>query len=335
VISSMRIETTFGIDAPDHWNSLANASDAHFFQGAVWSSLIVKNQLGADAVWITAFHNDIPVGGLVAIVANRLFATQLISSYQGTLGGPFSLASLTDTEKTEVDSLLLKEFVQHASHKKVISSAVYSSSSAAKEVLCSAGFQERQFSGAVVDLAQGYDFVEMNLIKKNRRNERNRSMKRGCTTGVTVDPKIIDEYYPLYLKAVQRWKVEPVSEQFLRDLLAFSDGDAFMSIVRLEGKLIGGHINLSSGGITTAWNGATDLDLKDVFPASVLIFTDVAEACNRGCAVLDLGAHGGVKGVEQFKRMFGAESDSRKMYLKESMIKTTYDKVMSLINGGL
>jgi hypothetical protein len=313
---------------------MASQSDAHYFQGSNWSSAISKNYLDCEAVWITAFQDDVPVGGLAFVSIKRAIFTQLYSNYEGTYGGPFCLSTLSDEEKSKVNSMLLEEFVKLTSGKKVIASTVCTSNSEAKSILTCAGFEMQPFTGASISLVDGYDHVEMNVIKKNRRNERNRSFKRGCTTGVTTDPDIIDEYYPIYLKATSRWGSKPVPEQLLKDLLADSSGNAFMSWVRLDGKLIGGHLNFSSGGIVTAWNGATDLELKDVFPASVLIFTDVEEACSRGCVLLDLGAHGGVDGVAQFKRMFGAESDHRVMFSKKTILKRMYDKLKTVINGG-
>ncbi|MCP4144978.1 MAG: GNAT family N-acetyltransferase [bacterium] len=313
---------------------MASKSDAHYFQGSSWSSAISNNYHGCDAVWITAFQGDEPVGGMAFVSVTRAIFTQLYSNYEGTFGGPFCLSTLSDEEKSRVNSMLLEEFAKLSSVKKVIASTVCTSSAEAGSILTSAGFEKQPFTGASISLVDGYNHVEMNVIKKNRRNERNRSLKRGCTTGVTTDPKIIDEYYPIYLRATNRWGSIPVPEQLLKDLLADSGGSAFMSWVRLDGKLIGGHLNFSAGGIVTAWNGATDLELKDIFPASVLIFTDVEEACSRGCALLDLGAHGGVDGVEQFKRMFGAESDHRIMFSKKTMIKRIYDKLKSVTGGG-
>jgi len=313
---------------------MASKSDAHYFQGSSWSSAISKNYPGCDAVWITVFQDDKPAGGLVLVRVAQSIFTQLHSNYEGTTGGPFCLSNLSDEEKVKVNSMLLEEFAKLSAEKKVIASTVCTSSFEAGDILHRAGFEMQPFTGASISLVDGYDHVEMNVIKKNRRNERNRSMKRGCTTGVTTDPKIIDEYYPIYLRATSRWGTKPVPEQLLKDLLTDSSGDAFMSWVRLDGKLIGGHLNFSAGGIVTAWNGATDLELKDVFPASVLIFTDVEEACSRGCVLLDLGAHGGVEGVEQFKRMFGAESDRRIMFTKKTVIKRIFGKLKSVIGGG-
>lgn len=332
--SQLRIETVSSNTSPEYWSALASKSGANYFQGSSWSSAISKNYPGCDAVWITLFHGEMPVGGLVFIRVARSIFTQLYNNYEGTSGGPFCLLTLSDEEKVKVNSMLLEEFAKLSSGKRVIASTVCTSSSEADDILSRAGFEKQPFTGASISLTDGYNHVEMNIIKKNRRNERNRSMKRGCTTGVTTDPKIIDEYYPIYLRATSRWGTRPVPEQLLKDLMTDSSGDAFMSWVRFDGKLVGGHLNFSAGGIVTAWNGATDLELKDVFPASVLIFTDVEEACSRGSALLDLGAHGGVKGVERFKRMFGAESDQRTMFTKKTVIKRMYDKLKSVAGGG-
>ena len=94
-------------------------------------------------------------------------------------------------------------------------------------------------------------------------------------------------------------------------LLLRGRGGAFLSWVRCEGRVIGGHFNLHAGATVTAWVGATLPEHNDKFPATLLIWTDIEEACRRGAARLDLGGSGGVAGVARFKELLGAQEETR------------------------
>lgn len=325
------VKTLWQHSAPDYWEQMAIESNAHYFQGTAWSSLVAKNYHNCNPLWITAFISGKPVGGLVAVSKKIIVFKLITSNFDGTLGGPFCITSLPDASKTTVLESLISEYLEISSNFNVIESAIYTNVEMSAEnqaMMANSGFEQQKYSGAIMPLQSGYENIEMNLVPKNRRNERNRSLKRGCVAGVTSDPEIIEEYYPVYLESASSWGVTPVPKQFMKQLLGQSDGSVFMTYVRHEEKFVGGHLNFHGDGIVTAWNGATDKDDKSIYPASVLIFKDIEEACNRGCKVLDLGAHGGVKGVSNFKKMFGAESDSRLAFRKTKLLKKIINKII-------
>ncbi|MBU1074037.1 hypothetical protein KKG45_12395, partial [bacterium] len=57
---------------------------------------------------------------------------------------------------------------------------------------------------------------------------------------------------------------------------------------------------------------------KEFFPSTLLVWTDLEEACRRGAAWLDLGAHGGQAGVANFKKLVGAEELIRGCYTRHA-----------------
>ena len=128
---------------------------------------------------------------------------------------------------------------------------------------------------------------------------------------MTTDPAALAEYYPIYLAATRRWGVAPTPEALLRDLLARGAGAVFLSWVRRDGLLIGGHVCFRHGDEVVAWNGATLPEHGEASPATLLIWTDIVEACRGGAQRLDLGGSGGIAGVARFKELLGARFATR------------------------
>jgi CelD/BcsL family acetyltransferase involved in cellulose biosynthesis len=114
----------------------------------------------------------------------------------------------------------------------------------------------------------------------------------------------------------------------LRGLLADGGGDVYCTTVRRDGALLGAHLCLQAGGTVTAWVGSTVDTARDstrggtddVFPATMLVWADLEEACRRGASRLDLGGHGGQRGVAQFKELLGALTLERAMWRRTSRL---------------
>jgi hypothetical protein len=194
-------------------------------------------------------------------------------------------------------------------------------------VLQRTGWRRHEIQAAIMPLAEGLDHVEMHVLKKNRRNERNRSLKRGCRYGVTNDKDFLAEYYPIYRAAAERWGITATPLGLLRDMLIAPGDHTFLTYVTFEDSVIGGHLNFHWGNRVIAWNGATRPEHDDKFPATLLIWADLEEACRRQAEWLDLGGHGGKASLANFKRLLGAEGEIRGHYLLASRLQKIWNSV--------
>jgi CelD/BcsL family acetyltransferase involved in cellulose biosynthesis len=132
--------------------------------------------------------------------------------------------------------------------------------------------------------------------------------------------ELVREYYGIYERAARHWGVEPAPLALLEALLNDPEGRVFFICVRFEGKVIGGHLNLHFGDRVLAWNGVTDPALaRSHFPSTLCFWGDLAEACRRGAAWLDMGGSGGVDSLLGFKKYFGAELQMRGLYVRDSV----------------
>jgi len=308
---------------PAEWDDfLAAHPAASFFHQPLWTELVCRHVQGSEPVWLAARRQGDLVGGLTAVRRRRGLFARLISHHEGTCGGPLVAPGLAPEEQQRVFATILERYAALVGGRTV---ALSVSLDTVQEQrfgrLCSAaGWQRTEIPTAVLPLSGGIEHVEKHVFKKNRRNERNRSLKKGCQPGVTDDPAILAEYYPIYLESARRWRIEPAPEGLLRDLLVQGRGAAFLTYVRFEGRVIGAHLSLHRGDRVTAWNGATLAEHNDKFPATLLIWTDLEEACRREAAVLDLGGSAGLTKLASFKKLLGAEEEIRGHYLKEARL---------------
>jgi len=316
--------------APDDWQQLLLATAAvDYSQTQHWQDVICRHRPGARQVWLTARRNGALVGGLAAIVTpavrrlGGLIALHRIdSSVDGVSGGPLLHPALSEAEQLSLASELVQLFL--AQRPAGLASAAVALNAGFErrlgEVLTPAqGWRRRSSPTAVVSLAGGPEVVARDRLVVNKRNERNRGLRRGAEVFATSDPDLLGEYYPIYEKASAHWGVPPLSLDLLSDLLADPDGRVFFTCVRLENRVIGGHLCLHLGDFVFAWHGVTDPEFaRSHFPATLCFWGDIVEACQRGARWLDFGASGGVNSLSGFKKYFGAELMERGFYVNDS-----------------
>lgn len=319
------VTVTVGDRAPEDWERLLDADPgADFFHTVPWSSLAGSHHPHTQPLWLAARSGGRLVGGLAVLRRTRRrpplgALDSLESSLEGTSGGPLTAGDLPPGRQAEVFRLLLERLLELKQGPLSRCAVSLNADHEARfgEILGrDPRWVRREVPAAVIDLQGGLEQVEMTVLKKNKRNERNRGLRRGLEVFVTGDPQWLDRYYPLYQAACGRWGQAPVPAAFLRGLLNLGPEHAFFTCVTLEQKVVGGHLNLVHGQRAIAWNGVTDpACARTHFPATVAIWGDIREACRRGIHRLDLGASGGVVSLEGFKQHFGAVMESRGFYV--------------------
>jgi CelD/BcsL family acetyltransferase involved in cellulose biosynthesis len=313
-------------NAPDGWDDLVAADGSTDYPHAAhWTESAARALPGATALWLTARREGRLVAGLAAVQqrAGRgpLARRRLDSSVEGTSAGPLVAADLSQPEQEALARALLRAY---RSLRPGPLGAVALALGPDRErrlgpLLGGPGGWTRHASPtAVIDLAGGAGFVERERLAMTKRNERNRGLRRGALVTATREAADLAAYYPLYAAAAAHWGVRPTPLDFLEALLADPRERVFFTCVRLEGRVIGGHLNLHLGDRVFAWNGVTDpACARTHFPATLCFWGDIVEACRRGARWLDVGASGGQASLEGFKRFFGAELQERGYYVDE------------------
>ena len=286
-----------------------------------------------EPVWLTVHalsdhgNGESLVGGLVGVRRRtRVPVLGHVDHFQshldGTSGGPLVAARLSRPDQERIFRILVDGALSLRRGSLCSCGISLNTDHEARFGALLAGdprFQRRDVPAAVIDLTGGPEAVEMDRLAKNKRNERNRGLRRGARVVVSRDGDLLRRYYPIYEAACATWGTDPVPLLFLENLLAGPEETVFFTCVMVEGQVVGGHLNLQFGDRVMAWNGVTDPAFaRSHFPATVAVWGDVEEACRRGARSLDLGASGGVVSLAGFKKFFGAEMEARGFYLNQS-----------------
>jgi hypothetical protein len=329
-------EGSFSLDiaagAPDDWPTLLSRDPAaEYTQTRHWTESVARHLDEAAALYVTLRHRGELVGGLNAVrrrLSRRILGlpvgyTRLQSSFEGTSGGPVVAADLPDRVRDRIFTKLVRAYAGQR-HRLLGTCALVLSPAQEKRfgpvMGRLRGWVRQDTLTAVVSLAGGIDTVDRERLVMNKRNERNRGLRRGAEVFATTDPALFDQYYRIYAGAADHWGIEPVPVSLLQSLLRDEQGRVFFTCVRLKGEVIGGHLNLHFGDKVLAWNGVTDPRYaKTHFPATLCFWGDMVEACRRGAAWLDLGGSGQVKSLAGFKKYFGSDLLVRGLYTRDSL----------------
>lgn len=324
---------------PRHWPQLlADDPAADYHHSPIWIHSIVDHYPECRAVWLSVTLDDRLVGGLAAIDGRGRWRSRLPfpihrldSSIEGTSGGPLVAQ---DLDPELADRVFLALVDQLRRMRRIPLGQCTISLNNQHEIRFGRLLQNtgcwirRESPAAVIPLAEGLDHVEMYVIGKNKRNERNRGLRSGAEIRITNDPQLLARYYPIYTSACEVWGVRSTPLGFLQALLTGQgdwpdgvSGGAWLTCILMDDTVVGGHLNLHLGHKVIAWNGVTDPKFAKVcYPATLAVWGDLQEACRRGATELDLGGSGGVVSLKGFKKYFGAEDQSRGYYQVDTSI---------------
>jgi len=335
VTGSRDSDGSFSLDisdrVPPDWAELVNRDPAaEYTHSQYWIETVCQHLRGARPIWLSLRRAGKLAGGLntVARPSGRkvlglpMGFRRLDSSFEGTSGGPVIAGNLDQRDRDLAFGLLVDAL--GAQRTGLLGSCAMVLSPAQEErfgplLHGRPGWVRHDATTAVVSLSGGIEQVEKDRLVMNKRNERNRGLRRGAEVFATNDPAILGEYYGIYEGAARHWGIETVPRELLQALLRDGDQRVFFTCVRLDGRVIGGHLNLHYGDRVLAWNGVTDPRYaRTHFPATLCFWGDLVEACRRGAAWLDFGGSGSVGSLEGFKKYFGAELQMRGLYVRDS-----------------
>ncbi|PID81536.1 hypothetical protein CSA17_05035 [bacterium DOLJORAL78_65_58] len=307
--------------APADWDTLLAADPAaDYFHTPHWSEAAGRSWPGVKPFWLCARQAGRLVGGMAAVRHTGRVA-RLESGLDGTSGGPLLDPTLEPARQETVFTSLLAAYLKERQGALPAVCLTFNAQHEARYGRLMRNhpepWQRSENPGAVVPLEGGPEQVAMTRMVGNKRNERNRALRRGVSATAGNDPALLRAYYPFFEEACAVWGKVPTPLAFLEDLLRDRQRVYFVSVIH-EGQMLGGHLNLLYGGRAVAWNGVTDRrHARTLFPGTMSVWGDVVAGCERGARILDLGGSGGVVSLERFKKYFGAETEERGHYVLE------------------
>lgn len=174
---------TFENEAPSDWEKLLVAAHSvDFYSHPLWTNVLVTHLSDWRPFWLLARRDGDLLGGLVGIRRRRGFRVQVESHYYGTSGGPIIRLDLDRWVQEDLFTKLLAALGHAGRPFPTMSRCTLSTISVRRfgDLAARSGWKVTPDEIAVIPLAQGLDFVESKVFRKNRRNERNRAIRRGC-----------------------------------------------------------------------------------------------------------------------------------------------------------
>lgn len=338
---TITVDSTGGDTPPASWPGLLAADPAaDYFHTPFWTRITAAHLPGGRPLWLTARRGEEILGGLAAVVHGGRFR-RVHSGAHGCSGGPLIPADLepdlADATATALLTALLTARGGGLATCGVALNPLHEERWGAS--LQTLGrFRRQDNRAAVIHLPDDTDELAA-CLRRSKRKERDRALRRGAVAEVSGDPRDLEAYHRLHVAACARWKVPAQPLGLLRDLLEAPAGEdgaaAFFVCVRCEGRVAGGHLNLHRGPWVTAWNGVTDPAFaRTHYPATLAVWADMVEARRRGARWLDLGASGGQGSLEFFKEGFGAQDRARGWYVADTPAVRLARKLRGLVSGG-
>lgn len=262
-----------------------------------WLLRYVRHHPSKEARWLEARDGSGRlVAGLPFTRAHRMGLVALASGVAGSYGGP-----VCDPAVEGAEGSLMQRYLRSGGWRTVLREMLWAEAEPPE------GGDELMLpiETAVLDLRGGFEEVWTRRFSNNRRNECNRSEKRGLRVEPGRDPAWVEEFLPLYRKRCAEWRTRPLPGAFLREVLE-EEPEAQLVRAVYRGRQVGMHFCLRLGRQLLAWVGSSHR-LREVFPSTMLVRGDVELGLELGCERLNLGSSLGLGGVARFKKLMGAE----------------------------
>ena len=299
------------VDAATWRQHLATFDTAPLTADPDFLEVAARHTPGGRALYLVAEHGGATAGGLAGLVRRHRGIDRLECSLEGTPGGPL-FAPGPPTLASAVTDALGRHVTGVLRGRLALAALTPPGSGEHVAQAPPTGWNAATYESAVVDCRGGADHVGQALWTNNRRNERNRGLKRGCTLQEESRAEALAEWYPLYEAGAAGWSQSPLPQALLAELLSACPGRVIFNTVRLDGRIIGGHVCLRWGDRLLAWQGGADPAVaRTHFPTTLLYWQDIVWAADHGLAAVDFGGCVGRDSLRDFKRRCGAVFEPR------------------------
>jgi CelD/BcsL family acetyltransferase involved in cellulose biosynthesis len=291
------------------WEALLAADPrATLFQHPSWNLRYTRHHPRTQARWLEARDGGAMLhGGLPYVRAHRLGLGALVSGVGGTYAGPVAREPGGAAERA-----LLRFFLQWGGPRVVRRELVWGRPEPPAGDLAAL----REIETAVFEARGGFESFWRGTFPKNRRNECNRSERRGLHVRASRDEDDLRRFLPIYQDQARRWGIQAEPAEYLLEILREEAATLFFAAV-LDGDVVGGHLCFHLADELLAWTGTTRR-IEGVFPSSLLIKEEMRYTCDQGLGSLNLGSSLGLSGVASYKRLLGATSSRRWLLFREA-----------------
>lgn len=286
----------------DEWNAFLERNDGPVYGSWEWGD--AAEAYGHGRRYLAVRENGAIVGGLPLVhIDSAVFGSKLVSPPYAARG---SIIAEGD-RSVDVTTPLLERTAELAGELGVDFVSLRG-----KDLgdVPEFGFEKQnRFVTHRVNLGDGTD-AAWNRIQENRQRQI-RQAADDDSLEYTVGSSLEDlrEYYDLHLLSMRGHGTPPHSFAFFQtlwDRLAGpGPGDLHIGMVKKNGSLINGILDLSFGSTVYQWGVVNDYEYRDLNGGSWLVWKSLERAAEAGYDTYEMGRTQEGSGVYMFKKSFG------------------------------
>ena len=157
---------------------------------------------------------------------------------------------------------------------------------------------------SVISLKGGADAVFARL-HQNVRNKIRKSSKNKVV--IEKGPGGLGDFYSIYSRNLRDLGTPVISMRFFEKIMEYFPGEAEIYTARREGELIGAKLVFFDGHTCYFVWAAARKDRLQYAPVQALNWAAIGDACEKGCAEVDLGRSTKDSSHQNFKKYWGVE----------------------------
>jgi GNAT superfamily N-acetyltransferase len=157
----------------------------------------------------------------------------------------------------------------------------------------------------VLELDQGFEKVWARFDRSKRRQTR-KAKREGIEVAEASSVEEVIAYHRIYSDKAKQWHLRThYPERLFVNLFEAGRGNVRLFLARLDGEILGGHLNFYFRDTVTAWNGVTTDDARGHQAGTALYSACIRHACDNGYDRYNLGASLGKQSLESYKQDLG------------------------------
>lgn len=284
------------------WERILAERDSYsFFHAPQWADLLhsVLPQGRMKHLFLRFSDGNEAVLPLLALPRKFMFY-KIESLPWGTYGGLISSSTMTEHHYRAISRLVL-------SWREPIAILTLPPGERIEED-SSLQFHGQSLTTHILPLQNGFDEIWNTRFQSRLRTSIRKAQREGVTISGSSDKHAIQELKRLYLKACEAWQnIETLPMHFFEALETLPETGFKIWIAECRGEAIATDLLFYGKGDVQYFAGASAREFSALQAPKLLMSEIIQDACHRGYLSLNFGASGGLSGVEQFKRLFGAE----------------------------
>lgn len=139
------------------------------------------------------------------------------------------------------------------------------------------------------------------------RSQIRKAEKNGLDAAIESGPQAITAFYDVYSRNMSRLGSPPHSRAWFQAICQHYGDDAFLAIVRQQGKAVGAGLVLRCGARAAIPWASTLSEYNHLAPNMLLYWTVQSHLCSLGVREFDFGRSTHGEGTYRFKKQWGAE----------------------------